>query len=277
MKVHSFYIEDAEKYGVDKAVLLYNLKFWLEKVKANDKDDHKHDGYYWTYNSAKAFAKLFPYYHERKIARMLQQLEDDGIILSGTFNKVAYDRTKWYSMPDFSICQNCQMKETEITNENDETVQPIPDSNTNNNPDSNPSTKSAPKKTTYQPVKPNDLDQEIWQDLLEMRKRLKTGNSKTAWTRIFNALAAAQQATGHSLDTMVSFWIMKEWKGFDSKWYLNAISQNKGLSHGQAQQPAAQRYANGLLEQAQQQYGQTAFGGADANDGGAVYDMEKPL
>lgn len=101
MKIHSFYIEDAEKHGVEKAVILYNLRFWLEKNKANEKN--LHDGYYWTYNSAKAFATLFPYYNSSKIHRLLTQMESEGLVLSGNYNKKGYDRTKWYSMPEFSV------------------------------------------------------------------------------------------------------------------------------------------------------------------------------
>lgn len=96
MKSHSFYVHDAEKHGVEKAVILYNLRFWLEKNQASNKN--LHDGYYWTYNSAKAFAVLFPYYTARKIERLLRQMENDGLILSGNYNKAGYDRTKWYSM-----------------------------------------------------------------------------------------------------------------------------------------------------------------------------------
>ena len=126
-KCHVFEVDDAVKYGIEKAVILYNIRFWLEKVKANNKDTHKHDGYYWTYNSARAFAELFPYFSERKVQRLLTQLESDGVIMSGNYNKIAYDRTKWYSMPEFSIIQNCQMESKELSNGNTQSVEPIPD------------------------------------------------------------------------------------------------------------------------------------------------------
>lgn len=101
MKSHSFYVHDAEKHGVEKAVILYNLRFWLEKNQASNKN--LHDGYYWTYNSAQAFTVLFPYYTASKVSRLLKQMENDGLILSGNYNKAGYDRTKWYSMPDFCV------------------------------------------------------------------------------------------------------------------------------------------------------------------------------
>ena len=85
--------------------------------------------------------------------------------------------------------------------------------------------KSKPKKETpksYSPEKPESVSDQIWNDLLILRKDKKTSNTKTAWTTIFNALEKAQQATGHTLDQIIAFWITKDWKGFNADWYLNA-------------------------------------------------------
>lgn len=94
---HSFDVEDAIQYGVEKAILLFNLRFWLTKNKANKTNIH--DGYYWTYNSREAFAELFPYMNPRTIGRYMQELEEQGIVKSGKYNKTAWDRTKWYTIP----------------------------------------------------------------------------------------------------------------------------------------------------------------------------------
>lgn len=158
MKSHSFYVHEAELHGVEKAVILYNLRFWLEKNKANDKN--LHDGYYWTYNSAKAFTVLFPYYTSSKVHRLLTQMENDGLIVSGNYNKAGYDRTKWYSMPEFcvesldnshfSLLQNgvfinakwifhfCKMDFTHLQNAFFISATPIPDINTDINTDDKP-------------------------------------------------------------------------------------------------------------------------------------------
>ena len=85
--------------------------------------------------------------------------------------------------------------------------------------------KSKPKKAepkSYSPEKPESVSDQIWNDLLILRKDKKTSNTKTAWTTIFNALEKAQQATGHTLDQIIAFWITKDWKGFNADWYLNA-------------------------------------------------------
>ena len=92
MSTYYFDTQDAIDYGVEKAVILYNLCFWIKHNKANGK--HLHDGMYWTYNSAKAFKELFPFWSQQKIARLLRQMEQDGLIKSANFNKVGFDKTK---------------------------------------------------------------------------------------------------------------------------------------------------------------------------------------
>lgn len=78
------------------------------------------------------------------------------------------------------------------------------------------------RSTKFKPVKPDEVSEQIWNDLLILRKETKASNSQTAWTAVFNGLAIAQKATGHSLDQIITFWIGKAWKGFNADWYLNA-------------------------------------------------------
>lgn len=127
---HSFDVEIAEKYGVNCAIILNNLQFWIAKNKANGTNFY--DGKYWTFNSAEAFAKLFPYMSSRQINYALQKLRDEGILETGNYNAQPYDRTLWYAFTKFgeSILQNCQMDSTIMANGFDTIVEPIPDINT---------------------------------------------------------------------------------------------------------------------------------------------------
>ena len=127
-KYHSFNVGLAVEVGVEKATLLCNLEFWLDRNKANKTNIH--DGFVWTFNSSRAFSELFPYWNSKKIQRMLNDLEADGYIMSGRFNKSNYDQTKWYTTPAYSIGQNCPMQGKEESNRLPESVQPIPDINT---------------------------------------------------------------------------------------------------------------------------------------------------
>lgn len=95
---HSFDIDIAKEYGIPCAVLLKHLWYWIEKNKANRKNER--DGSYWTYNSISAFCELFPYLSKNTIIRALKKLADEGIIKEAVFNDVAFDRTKWYAITD---------------------------------------------------------------------------------------------------------------------------------------------------------------------------------
>ena len=42
---HNFDTEIATEYGINEAILLNNIYYWVEYNKANEKNFH--DGYYW--------------------------------------------------------------------------------------------------------------------------------------------------------------------------------------------------------------------------------------
>lgn len=114
--IHSFDVEIATRYGIECAVLLNQINYWCLKNEANNK--HLHNGRYWTYNTKKAFSKLFPYMTERQIDYNLSKLKKENLILTDNFNRSKMDRTIWYSLTDFakSILQNCKMEQTNLLN-----------------------------------------------------------------------------------------------------------------------------------------------------------------
>lgn len=130
--IHFFDTEIAAKYGVNAAVIFQNLYYWSKHNKANN--THFYDGRYWTYNSIKAFKDLFPYMGERAIRNALNTLIEKGLVISGNFNKSAYDRTLWYSITDagYNIIRNSSMDLAETSNGDVQKVEPIPDRNTDN-------------------------------------------------------------------------------------------------------------------------------------------------
>lgn len=136
---HSFDPDIAAQVGVNAAVIYQNIVYWTEKNAANG--THLYEGRYWTYNSIAAFKQLFPYLSESQIRTALGKLEDVGLIVSGIFNKMGADRTKWYS-PSCLICEksqmDCEKSQTdlsEITNASAKNRKPIPDIKPNNKPD----------------------------------------------------------------------------------------------------------------------------------------------
>ena len=95
---HIFDVDIAKQYGIEEAILFENIAFWVEKSKANDTNFF--EGKYWTFNSIKAFTKLFPYMTERRVRYALDNLVKHGLIEKGSFNKTAYDRTMWYELTE---------------------------------------------------------------------------------------------------------------------------------------------------------------------------------
>ena len=146
---HSFDIDVAKELGVTGAILMKHLYFWVKKNEANNK--HFVDGYYWTYNSIKAFNDLFPYLSEKQIRATLLSLEEGGYIATGNYNKSSYDRTKWYTLTQKgnSILLKGQMDNTEKLNGNTQKGEPIPDINTNN--------KNTNKGNTQDPIPYSDI------------------------------------------------------------------------------------------------------------------------
>jgi DNA-binding PadR family transcriptional regulator len=148
---HVFSVYMASKYGIEAAILLHDLTFWVRHNAKNGKNFH--DGKYWTYNSIKAFRELYPYMTESAIRRALKMLEEEGLIEVGNYNKSAYDRTKWYAVTEkafaemrTSICQNSQMEMQDSTNPNFENAEPIPDTDKDTNQMQKQISRKKPKK-----------------------------------------------------------------------------------------------------------------------------------
>jgi len=93
---HSFNTHLASRIGIEKAILIKNLAYWVEYNKCQDRNFFEDK--YWTYNSSASFAKLYPYMKPSSIRRWFKELEEKGWIISGNFNCNGFDQTKWYTM-----------------------------------------------------------------------------------------------------------------------------------------------------------------------------------
>ncbi len=133
--IHTFDSQIAVEYGVNAAILLQNLHYWIEKNRANEVNFF--DGKYWTYNSVKAFRELFPYMSTKAINTALAKLLEAGILVTGNYNQSAYDRTLWYAITErgYSILPKSEIHLPKTENEFAETEQPIPDNKPDNKPD----------------------------------------------------------------------------------------------------------------------------------------------
>lgn len=91
----------AEKFGVDGAVFIARMQYWIEKNAANDR--HFHEGRYWTYNSLRALEKLFPFWSRRQIERIVKNLKDKGVLLTANYARDTHDRTLFYALDESKL------------------------------------------------------------------------------------------------------------------------------------------------------------------------------
>lgn len=185
MSIHSFVVEDAVLYGVEKATIIHNLRFWLDKNKANDR--HSYDGFFWTYNSASAFHDLFPYMSKQKISRHLRDLESMEFVKSGNFNKAGYDKTKWYTIPK-EYCLNPHKDSCFNYELSNVQIQTIDSSDLNNGmfnfeqpiPDSKPDIKTDSKQKTLNNDEFLIKITEYWNELMTTQPKVDLLDGTTA-------------------------------------------------------------------------------------------------
>lgn len=94
--IHYFNIKAAVEVGVSEAIVLQNIWHWVQHNEQNN--TNVHDGKAWTYNSLQAFSEQFPYFSARQIRSIMQKLKAHGLIETGNFNRLGFDRTTWYTI-----------------------------------------------------------------------------------------------------------------------------------------------------------------------------------
>lgn len=218
---HFFDVEIAEKYGVNAAILLENIAYWIRKNEANGTNFF--DGNYWTYNSNRAFLELFPYMSERQIRTALQKLQDDGLIITGNYNDKPYDRTLWYALTEKgkSICQNGGIHSVKMTNGSCQNDRPIPDIIPNINKDikeSKTAAKQQPKKNSFDEIiEVYTQDEEIRHLLREWLKVRKSKRAAMTDTAIQMNIAKLDRLAAQSSMTVKQYLeeiICRGWNAF---------------------------------------------------------------
>ncbi|AKM19831.1 Replication initiation and membrane attachment [Geobacillus sp. 12AMOR1] len=80
----------AKEIGLNEAIILQQLHYWLQE------SQNIRDGYKWVYNTYEDWQKQFPFWSKNTIIRAIKSLEKKGLIVTGNYNKLAIDNTKWY-------------------------------------------------------------------------------------------------------------------------------------------------------------------------------------
>lgn len=213
---HIFDVDIATEYGVNAAILFENICYWVKQNEANETNFF--DGDYWTYNSKKAFAELFPYMSERQVRTGLDKLIESGLIKTGNYNKLAYDRTLWYALTQkgksiglFGI-MDC-IKKANGTVQN---VQPIPNIKPDvKQPNNKPDKKKERKPTGYDDILSAVTDEELknlYYEYIKMRKLIKSPMTDRALTMLINKVNELEPTDTDRQKQMLKNAIVCNWK-----------------------------------------------------------------
>lgn len=85
----------ARKYGTEPAIIINQIHYWCEINKKANRNFK--DGFFWCYNSMKKWHETnFDFIPLSNLKRIFLKLEKSDILITGSFNKLGFDRTKWY-------------------------------------------------------------------------------------------------------------------------------------------------------------------------------------
>ena len=92
---YSFNVDVAKLVGVEGAVIVHSIMFWITKNKHNS--TMFKDGRYWTFISKSAMIKSFPFLSAHQINRRVTSLVQSGYVIASS--KYSGDgKTYWYSL-----------------------------------------------------------------------------------------------------------------------------------------------------------------------------------
>lgn len=94
----NFHKSIAVKYGVDCAVFINHIHYW---VKVNQYNNQNYfDGKYWIYNTLDAFCLTFPFWSKRQLRVIIDKLRSKNILLTGQYHKDVRNRVLYYTLCD---------------------------------------------------------------------------------------------------------------------------------------------------------------------------------
>lgn len=114
----------AVKIGLNEAIFVQQLHYWVNGKNGKTRDSKK-----WVYNTYDEWQEQFPFWSNSTLRRIIKSCEEQGIVITGNFNKIGIDRTKWYTVnyetisnmtrPTSQFEQSICSKWTDETGQND--------------------------------------------------------------------------------------------------------------------------------------------------------------
>jgi len=89
----------AQKIGLNEAIILQQINYWM----TNPLNENFKEGRMWVYNTYDQWMKQFPFWSYSTIKTTILSLQNKKLIISGSFNRVKTDRTKWYTIDYESV------------------------------------------------------------------------------------------------------------------------------------------------------------------------------
>ena len=156
----------AEKIGLNEAIILQQIHYWIDPRHNKNKKEGKH----WVYNSYKEWKKQFPFWSEVTIKRIVLSLEKKKLILSSIRNSNPLDKTKWYTI-DYKMLQSINVKDDQPRRDQSDPIDGISltSSSDQNDPIYNKETETT-TNTTNSSLNPSSNSLEN-SSLLEKRRR----------------------------------------------------------------------------------------------------------
>ena len=165
----------ATAIGLNEAIVLQQIHYWVEKYREVKDEHHKQDGQWWVWNTGSEWQENFPFWSERTVWRVIESLrkpheatETDkritrkALIVTGRYNQKGYDKTLWYRIDyaeleriEKAYCQVVNMALTDCHDGIDKMATPIPE--TTSETTSEKFTPSGEKSPEPQPEPVDDL------------------------------------------------------------------------------------------------------------------------
>lgn len=217
----------AELGTADEAIVLQQLHYWLQRSN-NVRDGHK-----WVYNSMNDWLKQFPWIKSRKrLTRYFDDLESRGLVVTGNYNKAAFDKTKWYridydalSVLEKRLGQNDPTSESNRPNgegQNDPTnTKRLPETTSEN------SNKHSASHSNAQSVSQLEKEfEEIWSKYPNKKGKKQAFNHYKAWRR--KSVKHTNEYLLKKLDEYIRYVEQRRRTGFPSLSFMNGSTWFNG-------------------------------------------------
>lgn len=187
----------AKQVGLNESIIIQQIHYWLQK------SNHEHEDRLWIYNSIASWQEQFPFWSTKTIQRIIKSLKDKKLIETGNFNRLKFDKTTWYTIcynqlelllqPEKKVMTECPVDVDNMSNTDSQSVslidedivsQPIPKTTKN----TTKTTTDIVVKKSEDPLLPDWLNKEIWEEWIEHRKSIKKSLTPLAIKRQINTL-----------------------------------------------------------------------------------------